>query len=107
MIFNENFVFLSYISLKIDYEVEITGIGLPKNGDNSRGYCTQMARFSKIHHPMKILKKESILSEKTEKFIENLENNNSIEYAAFIYPYSDSCDNVKRRIIQEIKYGYK
>jgi len=35
------------------------------------------------------------------------ENDNSIEYITWVYPYSDSCDNIKDQIIEEIKYGYK
>ena len=85
----------------LDYDVEISGLGLPKNGDTSKGYCTQVAKFTKNSLNMKSLHLKNL------KTPEKIEIDDSFEYCSWMYPFSDPCHNIKARIIDEIKYGYK
>lgn len=82
----------------LGYDVEISGLGLPKNGDTSKGYCTQIAKFTKQSLN---LKNPNLISQ------ENFEIDETVEYCSWVYPFSDPCHNIKTRIIDEIKYGYK
>lgn len=36
-----------------------------------------------------------------------MEEKDSYEVCSWIYPFLDSSDNIKNKIIEEIKYGYK
>jgi len=78
--------------------VEISGIGLPRNGDISRGYCSQMAKFTKNSNGYKSL--QELIQQK-------VDFENSSEYSSWVYPYIEGRENIKYRVIDEIKYGYK
>lgn len=79
----------------IDYSVEFSGLGLPKNGDESLGFCTQVAVFMRNSDEGPL--KEAVKFEKNEKVI-----------CCWDYPYMDPCKiNLKSRVVEEIKYGYK
>lgn len=76
------------------------GVGIPKNEDFSRGYCSQIAIFTKIEEiPLVIQLKKEKENEKSKEIDKELEN-----IAEILYPFEEK---TKKNFVLILRQNYK
>lgn len=81
-------------SLCLEYDISFSGVGLPKNNDFSKGYCSQMAIFSRKNLDENLREE----AEKTDKFYAE-------EISSIIYPFEQkNYQNFLKILKQQYKF---